>query len=402
MTTATDTGATPVAARALAPDLARGGMLLLIALANVHLFAHGHPPGPRGYPRDADGADGVVALLQMTLVDGRAYPLFGLLFGYGVVQLTRRRAGAARPADTPGALDPVVRLVRRRGAWMLVIGALHGALLWSGDIVGAYGLLAVLMAGLLVQGSDRALVRVAATGTAVTTLFYAGSGLQLRDDGQGLFPSMAVADPAGALLARASEWVTLGMPVQALGVFGAVAAGAWAARRGLLDEPQRHRRLLVRVAAVGLPVAVLAGLPMALVAAQYWTAPPLWAVLAAGSLHALGGYAGGLGYAALFGLLAVRVAERGSGPVTGALQACGQRSLSCYLAQSVAFAALLPAWTLGLGGGAHLWQVALVGAGAWLVILVVAAVSARAGVRGPAEVLLRRLTYGRDRTPALR
>ncbi len=393
MTTATDTGATPVAARALAPDLARGGMLLLIALANVHLFAHGHPPGPRGYPRDADGADGVVALLQMTLVDGRAYPLFGLLFGYGVVQLTRRRAGAARPADTPGALDPVVRLVRRRGAWMLVIGALHGALLWSGDIVGAYGLLAVLMAGLLVQGSDRALVRVAATGTAVTTLFYAGSGLQLRDDGQGLFPSMAVADPAGALLARASEWVTLGMPVQALGVFGAVALGTWAARRGLLDDPRRHRPLLVRVAVGGLGAAVLGGLPLALVAGGVFDAPA-GAVALAGSLHALTGYAGGAGYAAAFGRRALGRAGRDPGPLARAVRACGQRSLSCYLAQSVAFVALLPAWTLGRGARLEPAAGALLAVAVWLAVLVVAALSARAGVRGPAEVVLRRFTHG--------
>ena len=41
-----DPGATPVAARALAPDLARGGMLLLIALANVHLYLYDGPPGP--------------------------------------------------------------------------------------------------------------------------------------------------------------------------------------------------------------------------------------------------------------------------------------------------------------------------------------------------------------------
>ena len=39
---------------------------------------------------------------------------------------------------------------------MILIGLLHGVLLWPGDIVGAYGLLAVLMAGLLVGGSDRA------------------------------------------------------------------------------------------------------------------------------------------------------------------------------------------------------------------------------------------------------
>ena len=81
------------------------------------------------------------------------------------------------------------------------------------------------------------------------------------------------------------------------------------------------------------------------------------------------------------------------------MRACGQRSLSCYLAQSVAFVALLPAWTLGVGAHARVWQAALVGLGTWLVILVIAALSDRAGYRGPAEVVLRRLTYGRSRGP---
>src|SRR5919106_1075616 len=66
-------------------------MLLLIALANVHLYVYGHELGIRGYPRDLDGVDRVVVAAQLMLVDGRAYPLFGLLFGYGVVQLARRR-----------------------------------------------------------------------------------------------------------------------------------------------------------------------------------------------------------------------------------------------------------------------------------------------------------------------
>lgn len=86
-----DPGATPPAARVLAPDLARGLMLLLIALANVHIYVYGHPLGVRGYPLDLDGADQWVVLLQMLLVDGRAYPLFGMLFGYGIVQLASRR-----------------------------------------------------------------------------------------------------------------------------------------------------------------------------------------------------------------------------------------------------------------------------------------------------------------------
>jgi uncharacterized protein len=390
----TDPGATPVAARALAPDLARGGMLLLIALANVHLFGYGEPIGPRGYPREIAGVDHAVAPLQMCLVDGRAYPLFGLLFGYGIVQLTWRRSAVGLPAAA------VTGLVRRRGGWMLLIGLLHGALLWSGDIIGAYGLLAVLMAGPLVCGSDRTLIITGGVGVVIITLLYAGAGVQLPGEPRSLLPSMMVTDPVDALAVRLVEWVATGLLVQAVGVFGAVAFGAWAARRRLLDDPQRHRALLRQVALAGIPLAVLGGLPMALLAAQLWTSPALPVTLLAGSLHAISGYAGGFGYAALFGLAAVRVAERGTpGPAVRALQACGQRSLSCYLAQSVAFVMLLPAWTLGLGNHARLWQTALVGIGAWLVILLVAACSDRFGYRGPAETLLRRLTYGPRREP---
>lgn len=391
-----DPGATPIAARALAPDIARGFMLLLIALANVHVYVYGHPLGVRGYPVDLDGADRWVVLLQMLLVDGRAYPLFGFLFGYGIVQLATRRGAVGLPVPA------VASLVRRRGAWMIVIGAAHGLLLWAGDIVGAYGLLAVLMAGLLVRGGDRALAGTAVAGALVTSLVYLGASLPPPpvEGMNAMLPSMATENPLVAALIRAFEWAGIGLVAAGLTVFGAVALGAWAARRRLLDEPEKHRLLFVRVAVAGIGAALVLGLPLSLMAAQLWTAPPFGAIMLAGALHALGGYAGGLGYAALFGLLAIRLARRGgNGPVTHALQACGQRSLSCYLAQSVAFVALLPAWTLGLGEGAHVWQTALYGAGAWLVILLVAAASARAGYRGPAELLLRRLTYGPRPTP---
>lgn len=387
-----DPGAVPTASRALAPDLARGFMLLLIALANVHLWAYGHPLGPRGYPRDLTVADQAVTLLQMLLVDGRAYPLFGFLFGYGIVQLARRRAAVGMPAES------VTRLVRRRGLWMVLIGFAHGLLLWSGDIVGAYGLIAVALAAVFVRGTDRALLGTAAGGVLLAGLFYSGSGLTPPGPpAEALLPSMTVADPLAAAAVRIPEWLGIGLTLQAFSVFAAVAAGAWAARRGLLDDPGRHRGLLVRVAIAGIAVAVAGGMPFALMAAQVWGAPSTGMLVLGGFLHGMAGYAGGLGYAALFGLLAIRLAD-GTGPVTFALQACGQRSLSSYLAQSVAFAALLPAWTLGLGGGAHVWQTALYGFGAWLVILLVAAVSARAGYRGPAELLLRRLTYGPRRT----
>jgi len=184
--------------------------------------------------------------------------------------------------------------------------------------------------------------------------------------------------------------------------------------------------LLGRVAAAGLVTAVVAGSPLALAAVGGWR-PGLGMLMLAGALHTLGGYAGGLGYVGLFGLLAAgpsrRTAQpseplrrecrssetslpgreprpadartRGPAVVLRALAVGGQRSLSCYLGQSVLFCALLPAWTLGLGARLTVAQAASVAVGVWLVLLLVAMASARAGHRGPAEILLRRLTYGR-------
>jgi uncharacterized membrane protein YeiB len=59
----------------------------------------------------------------------------------------------------------------------------------------------------------------------------------------------------------------------------------------------------------------------------------------------------------------------------------------------VVFVALLMPYTLGLGGVLGSAEVALVALGTWLVSVLVADRMRRAGRRGPAEVLLRRLTY---------
>lgn len=84
-------GPTAPAARALGPDLARGFMLLFIALANSHYFLRGSTV-LGGYPQDGSSVDAAVTWLISTFVDGRAFPMFGLLFGYGVAQIVRREA----------------------------------------------------------------------------------------------------------------------------------------------------------------------------------------------------------------------------------------------------------------------------------------------------------------------
>ncbi len=173
-------------------------MLLLIALANVHLYLFDRPLGVRSYPAGLTGGwTRVVAGVQLVLVDGRAYPLFGLLFGYGLGQLAARRAAAGvEPAV-------VVRLVRRRGWWLVAIGAAHVVLLWSGDIVAAYGVLAVALGGMVVTGTAVSLATTAVVGSVLGTGLGAFSAFS--PPGTAPLPSVAVADPVTAAVRRGSR-----------------------------------------------------------------------------------------------------------------------------------------------------------------------------------------------------
>ncbi|MDN5600642.1 MAG: DUF418 domain-containing protein, partial [Brachybacterium sp.] len=161
-------------------------------------------------------------------------------------------------------------------------------------------------------------------------------------------------------------------------------------------------------------------------------------------LNVIGGAACGVGYAAAFALLALRLerrlapvpsaavtdresrralraeraaahralspAERAYGdaasidaPVPSAappapvrvLAAVGQRSLTFYLFQSLLLAPLMAAWGLGLAPHLSTWSAVAIAFGVWLLSLPIAAWMDARGIRGPAERLLRRMTYGK-------
>lgn len=371
--------------RALAPDLARGVMLAFIALANSVLYLYGREYGIRQHIVDGgNSADRAVSALLVVFVDGRAYPLFAALFGYGMVQIVRRQTGA-------GLAWPQTRkLLRRRSWWLVAFGFVHALLLFSGDILGTYGLLGLLLVGLL-HARDRVLLVVAALWLVPTGLL-AGmiNGIPSPDPSERTYLwSMAIGDPLAAMVLRPVEWLMT--PFAMVGVLSAALVGVWAARRRVLDDPAGHRSRLRLTAVIGIGVAAAGGVPTALVMGEVWQ-PPVPVLILISGIHAVTGVAGGLGYAALLGLVAVRVGER-PGPVVRALAACGQRSLTFYLAQSVVFVALLAAYAGGLGGRLGTAGVAVVALLTWGGTVVAAALMARAGWRGPAEVLLRRLVY---------
>lgn len=396
-TTSTTAGSTPVTERALAPDLARGAMLLLIALAHVPWFLYDAPVGATMlHPVDGGIADRIVQALTLIVVDARTHTMFGFLFAYGVGQMYARQTARGTSPDTAR------RLLRRRHLWMILFGAVHAALLWQGDIVGVYGLIGLIMVPLFLGRTDRTLrvwVVVLLTLGALATIVSTISGLLV--DSAGPMPadlqrlSIAEADYATSAAVRFPTWLfTLLSSLFTLALPTAFLIGLLAARHRVLEEPARHLSLLRRTAFVGILLGWTTGVAAALGHLGLLEAVPESAL---GGAHFYTGIFAGVGYAALFGLIAHRLdtrRARESLPVR-AMVALGRRSLSGYLAQSLVFAPFLAAWGLGLGVHLSSWSAALVALATWLLTMVAAYRMDRAGTRGPAETLLRRLTYRR-------
>jgi uncharacterized protein len=369
---------TGLAERVLAPDLARGVMLLFIAVANSHYFVRGERY-LLGFPLDGSALDAAISGAITTLVDGRAFPLFSVLFGYGVVQLARRQQ------DAGTAWRAVSRLVRRRSLWMIVIGFLHCVLLYVGDIVAAYGLLALILVG-AVRWKEWVLLTLA--GLIFVMLSLQGNAdASLRE---GPDPTLLPPDPLTAIVERAAAWPAL-VPMVAVGLLMPFLLGIVAARRRLLEEPARHRVLLGVVAVVGIGAAVAGGLPLGLTASGVVPAGADLGLLV--TVHDATGYLGGPGYAAALALVAARIGER-RGPITRAVTAVGQRSLTCYLSQSVVWTLVFAPYALDLSDDLGVASTAALAVATWLATVGVAELMRRKGWRGPAEVLLRRLTYG--------
>jgi uncharacterized protein len=377
------TGPTAVSARALGPDVARGSLLLFIALANAHTFLHWPDTTTvRAMPVTGALVDGVVAVLLTVFVDGRSYTMFAALFGYGLVQITRRQ-------DAAGASWEATRaLLRKRGRWMFVIGFLHATLLFYADIITAYGLLAIVLVG-SVRARSRRLFWYAGIWMAAGSIFYALLCWPAPPDQ--VLPAVAEDNPLLAAAFRAAG-ILAAAPVAAATAAGAFMIGIWAARLRLLEDPAPHRVALRRFVVVSITVSVLGGLPLALVIAEVIPHDSARLVVALGYLHAVSGYAGGPAYAVAIALWAARRQDN-PGRVAHALQAIGQRSMTCYVVQSVVWQIAFAPYLLDLGTDLRIWQCSLLALATWLATVGIAEWMRRRDIRGLLEVLLRRLVY---------
>ena len=391
-------------------DLIRGVAVLGILAVNVTSFA---APDSAVFspdmPRPGGIADHAAYLVTFILFEGKMRALFSVLFGASLLLFVERADAAGRDG---------ARLQARRLAWLLLLGYLHFALVWDGDILFLYagiGFIAlalrnwrptqlVVAAALtlaLWQVWGAAMWLPSLTQEAAVTSGIAAPAVQTRhklalaeyrrDDARDVaearlsWPAQVKArftdrgDAPVNLIAfnwgETLPWMLLGMALLRSGFF----AGEW------------PRRRMVWLAGAGLGLGGAATLGFALWAAQNHY-PEVGMHFALGYGLALPHLAMALGYAALLVLAAPRLLRWVPGQQ---LEAAGRMAFSNYLGTSLVMAALCYGWGLGLFGqfgAAQRWTLVLL---VWALILAWSQPWLTRYRQGPLEWLWRSLTEWR-------
>lgn len=371
--------------RKLTPDLARGFMLLLIAMAYAGTYLTAADAGGYGVRPGGSGLDQTVSFTTALFLENRAFPLFGIMLGIGMVMLVTRQRDRGIPEDESR------RLLKRRALWLLVFGIVHAILVFPGEILAAYGL-ATLILGWLLFRPQSTVVKAA----AVVSIYYViviglGSlamGSFAEEDEWAFSGYLTVEDWVERIIAGpfAPLFNVFFFPTLILLIIGIIMG-----RKGYLDDPAQHRDTLRTLAVGGITISVLGALPMALSGIGVLDLGDGAYALSSG-LQILTGVIGGIGYVSAFALLGLKL-ERSRGAITQALAAGGQRSLTLYLYCSVMIAIVMHPDLIGIGDHTHRAGATGIAILIWASGIVLMRLLDQAGKPGPADKLLRNLIY---------
>lgn len=385
-------------------DLVRGFALLGILVPNI--IAFGWPAaamtGP-SYMNEMLGEQRWNTIghdITSIFFLGKMMALFSMLFGAGVVIYARKFDGAAGRSK----LSTGAGLWYRRMGWLLLIGVMHGALLWYGDILAWYAVTGLALVWWVRRLDPKLLIALGVVAhllSSVLMLVLSFFGIWAVESGHvpsGEIMGNPVAEINGytgtyldTLAVRLPTvlmfWFIYG-PLFLPGVTGLMMIGMGLMRTGVLSGA-RSTRFYAVMAAAGLigGFAVTVSLYNWLTGASTDYGGFLWQ-----SVSQFVGIPISLGYLAAlvlmlrFGVLRI---------LTRLLSNVGRMALSNYLLQTV----LCTTFFYGYGGGFFLKVTypglfAVIG-GVWVVNIVFSAVWLRFFRFGPAEWAWRCLTYWR-------
>ncbi|MCH7323834.1 DUF418 domain-containing protein [Solibacillus sp. MA9] len=366
-------------------DSLRGFSLLGILIANMLYFQYGTITKEEIEP--STWWDQAAFYFTKIVVEASVYPIFGFLFGYGIIlfvgSLEKRELNARGP-------------LWRRAIGLVVLGALHIAFVWDGDILLTYGAALIMiilfflkrqvktwlvwsgiLAGLMLPSmfyKENLLALLAEEADKAAVIFSSGTYLEVMQHRIGLGD-----DEFGLIF-----WIVglaIGFILVAVMAFFAVGSfillGMAAAKVDLFNDIEQKQRLLKRVTWL-VPVGLLCK------AFLVWEHP-------VGTLiYGFGTYALAIGYIALFTLLFIKLKDH---KIMHRFASVGRLSLSNYLLQSIICTTIFYGYGFGYFGklGVALGLVLA------LIVYGLQLVGSRLYVQrfsiGPVEWLLRKFVY---------
>ncbi|MEZ0326805.1 MAG: DUF418 domain-containing protein [Fimbriimonas sp.] len=333
-------------------DVLRGFAILGILLANITSFATPVITSQFALSLpDRSSAEALFDILTLIFVNGKFRSILAILFGVGLwMQYEKRSAAGTWPKS-----------YLKRMAWLLLIGLIHGYLIWWGDILSTYAVVAVL-ALVVVKSSDKTLwwLIAALEANALLTAAVLVPGLiyvsRNADPGEwtvgAVWPMFSTAGET--IVYQSGTWIeqlthravyfslnltyglVFGLVLMPLFLFGILLA-----RKGVLSAPSEHpeyvKGCFLAAFGLGLPLSMLSLLPLSVKDMEILQ---LGFEIFIGPLLALG-------YLMAIALLV----ERGrAGWIAQVLAKVGRVALSAYLLQSVACTFVFYTWGLGLFG----------------------------------------------------
>ena len=366
-------------------DALRGFSLLGILIANMLHFQYGINTKDAIEP--STWWDQAAYYFTKIVVEASVYPIFGFLFGYGVILFVRSLEKRELSAKGP---------LWRRAIGLIVLGAIHIALVWEGDILLTYGaamlfiivfflkrkvktwlvwsgvLAALMLPMLLVKTSFLSLIteeveKSSAILSSGTYLEVIQHRIGITDDEFGLvfwIIGLVIAFLFIAVIAffAVGSFILLGMA---------------AAKVDLFKNIEQKQQLVKRVALL-VPIGLLC------------KAFLLWDHFAGTLIYGLGTYVLAIGYIALFTLIFMKAKDS---KLMDGFASVGRLSLSNYLLQSLICTTIFYGYGFGYFGELGVAFGLLLA----LVIYSVQVVSSRLYrqrfAMGPAEWLLRKFVY---------
>lgn len=370
-------------------DYLRGFALLGIFVANM-LFFHTPYVYVDPYTWFPTISDELSHMWVDILFQSSFYPLFAMLFGYGMnMQYEKALATGSRFIPT----------VSRRMAVLLMFGIIHAFLIWPGDILITYALMGFILMLLLrlpagaLAGIASALYIIPLGGLTVLVflgeLLSPGGSLAEFVDITSINNSIEAysAGTFGEVTAqRAADWIYMNsssIPLAPFMILPLFMIGAAAGKWKLIERAGDRWKRWILPAVVGLAGG------LAVKALPYFTDLRFTAAMVQ---DAFGGPLLTVGYV---GLIILLLRSKLFCNVFRPVRMAGRMSLTVYITQSLIATLIFYSYGLGFYGKIS------VSTGTWLAVGVFAVQAILADLylqkfrQGPLEAVWRRLTYGK-------